>query len=112
MARGLVERWCERSAVRLEHPGRAAVVISELTTNVVLHADTVAPFQLVAALADRELVVEVRDRGCGIQATAAAASDGLGRGLQVARAWSVRCVVTSTPEGTSVAVAFALEPGR
>ena len=86
-----------------------SLVVSELATNVVLHANT--PFTVVVARRDGWLILEVRDRvATHLVVPAVTEGDGLhGRGLQIVRALSESWGVWPRRDGKSVWAAFDLQ---
>ncbi|MFC8502828.1 ATP-binding protein [Pedococcus sp. NPDC057267] len=86
-----------------------ALVVSELATNVVLHANT--PFTVTLARRDSWLVLEVRDHLAG-QVAVPAPTDEVelhGRGLEIVQALSQAWGVWPRRDGKSVWAAFDLE---
>ena len=86
-----------------------SLVVSELATNVVLHANT--PFTVVLARRDSWLVLEVRDRvATHLVVPPVTEDDELhGRGLQIVRALSESWGVWPRRDGKSVWAAFDLQ---
>ena len=87
-----------------------ALVVSELATNVVLHANT--PFTVTLARRDSWLVLEVRDHVAG-RVAVPPPSDGVelhGRGLEIVQALSQAWGVWPRRDGKSVWAAFNLDP--
>jgi anti-sigma regulatory factor (Ser/Thr protein kinase) len=85
-------------------------VVSELATNVVLHANT--PFTVTLERRDSWLVLEVRDHVAGrvAQPEPTGEVELHGRGLEIVQALSQAWGVWPRRDGKSVWAAFNLEP--
>lgn len=92
----------------------AGLVVSELVTNAVLHSGSQSVAVLVA-VGPTHLLIAVRDCGCWLERPeprrSAADADALcGRGLDLVRAMTDRCTVTSGAAGTMVEAHMHLTP--
>jgi anti-sigma regulatory factor (Ser/Thr protein kinase) len=94
----------------MAHAQAVTLVVSELVTNVVIHAGT--PFTVLLARRDHWLVVEVRDHGAGrVVPPEQGPSEDIdvsGRGLGIVRALSEAWGVWPRRDGKSVWAAFRL----
>src|SRR5690242_6194358 len=97
----------EEGLQRVSHA--LALVVSELATNVVLHAHT--PFTVTVARRDTWLVLEVRDHLAGRVAVPEPTDEVelSGRGLEIVQALSAAWGVWPRRDGKSVWAAFDLD---
>lgn len=104
----VVDCLAETDLMRVAHT--AALVVSELATNAVLHAKT--PFTVTVARRGDWLVVEVRDHvACRVAVPEPSDDVELsGRGLEIVRAVSEAWGVWPRRDGKSVWAAFDLQP--
>ncbi len=111
--RRLLRRATSRWEVAGETAEAVALVVTELAGNAIRHSGSTDVAVLLARHQDR-IVVQVKDTGRWLPRPPCAEADSQeacgGRGLQLVRAYTTRCTVTSGPSGTLVVAEIPATP--
>ncbi|MFD3969683.1 ATP-binding protein [Streptomyces cyaneofuscatus] len=111
--RRLLRRTMSRWEVAEETGDAVALVVTELVGNAVRHSGSTDVAVLLARHQDR-IVVQVKDTGRWLPRPPCAEADSEeacgGRGLQLVRAYTTHCTVTSGPSGTLVVAELPATP--
>ncbi|MEU1259307.1 ATP-binding protein [Streptomyces chartreusis] len=100
-ARDMAEQW----GVPDEAMYAMCLVVSELVTNSVLHSGS-ADVELAMRIREFTVTIQVKDSGTWLPQKRSASvqreEDEYGRGLQIVRTYTTRCLVAATQRGTEV----------
>ncbi|WP_257133521.1 ATP-binding protein [Streptomyces sp. f51] len=111
--RRLLRRAISRWEVAEETGEAVALVVTELAGNAIRHSGGTDVAVLLSRHQDR-IVLQVKDTGCWLPRPPCAAADSEeacgGRGLQLVRAYTTHCTVTSGPSGTLVVAELPVRP--